>query len=369
MRSLEHHRTIPNICVVLCCVVLISCAPVALTNLVICNPGNSPYGGGSGTSFDPYLICDVTQLQNVNQNLSANYLLTTNIDLANSNLTPIGSYSKMLPFTGVFDGGNYSLSNWTFTNTSTTDSVGLFSFASGTIQNLNLVNFKITTGSFSGILAGAGGSTAGITVKNCSTAGILVAGADAGGILGLANGAVTISHSFSTATINSTGTYNGGLIGWSGSDVTVSSSYFEGNLTCMGLCKSAGGIAGALRKGHDIISNSFFTTGAVISSGIAGGLLGTSYGLANLTINNSYATGTVSGGTVGGIIGELGNFLGAPTVSLVNVYTAGPISGSGPHGGLLGLNQGTATSVSSYCAHFGHLGHCRRSHLGQLSSR
>ena len=73
------------------------------------------FSGGSGTVKSPYQISTPEQLNAVRNNLSASYVLTKNIDLNSFNdWTPIGTYKN--PFTGTFDGKNYTISNMKITN-------------------------------------------------------------------------------------------------------------------------------------------------------------------------------------------------------------------------------------------------------------
>ena len=72
---------------------------------------------GSGTLGDPYIIQDVTDLQNMNLDLAAHYVLGNDID-ASETLTwndgegfvPIGNFVDG-PFTGSIDGAGYTISN------------------------------------------------------------------------------------------------------------------------------------------------------------------------------------------------------------------------------------------------------------------
>ena len=130
-------------------------------------------GSGAGTSGDPYQITNWEQLQEVNDELDAYYILMNDLDENTSDYStyasdtanagagwvPIGDDST--PFLGSFDGQNFTISDL-FINRPTTERQGLFgqvgtldSSSTGTIKNITLSNFDITTGQVGGCLAGA----------------------------------------------------------------------------------------------------------------------------------------------------------------------------------------------------------------------
>ena len=114
---------------------------------------------GSGTGGDPYLIYDVYGLQAMEEYLSSTFGLANVIDAsATSNwnsgagFVPVGNSST--PFTGTFNGNNYTISNL-FINLPSTNDVGLFGYTSGaSIENVGLVNANITGQNDVGALVG-----------------------------------------------------------------------------------------------------------------------------------------------------------------------------------------------------------------------
>jgi hypothetical protein len=67
-------------------------------------------GAGSGTVEDPYQITTCTELQQINLNLSANYILMNDIDCSSYGaFTPIGT--SPAPFVGTLDGEGNTISN------------------------------------------------------------------------------------------------------------------------------------------------------------------------------------------------------------------------------------------------------------------
>ena len=121
--------------------------------------------GGAGTESDPTIICDYTDLKNINNGLGKHYVLGTDIDasaswiegpdvdgnttctpydgnvdtpLTNSHcagMTPLGT------FTGFLDGQDYKIKDL-YINANQSH-VGLFSFLTGFIQNLQLRDIRV----------------------------------------------------------------------------------------------------------------------------------------------------------------------------------------------------------------------------------
>ena len=328
------------------------CAPSIL--VPSCYPQLSPYGGGSGTASDPYLICSVAQFQNVDENLDANFLMTTDIDLTNTNFTPIGSAVNFKVFSGVFDGANHTLSNWTYLNPSVADDVGLFSTITGTIKNLISENFNVnvTTAHNTGLLVGSMSGSA--VISNCTVSGGLQSITNGvpvgtGGIAGRAGSTsssiATMIYSSSSANVSSDGR-TGQLAGIS-SAINISYSHATGNVTCTPTFDNrCGGLIGETANGVvTAVSNSYYSLGTVFGTNGAGGLVGQSgY---PIYIVDSYMTGTVSANinSVGGIIGYAN---GSIPTNLTRVFAAGKLVGGtvGQIGGVIGYSYYGQTSSS-----------------------
>ena len=237
---------------------------------------------GSGTASDPYIIQNVTDLQNMQNSLAAYYELGNNIDATGFNFIPVGT--SLTPFTGNLNGKSYTVDSLTVTRDGSDN--GLFGRTSGAnIKNIGLPNINISP---TGVHAGDGGLVgyvvADTTIDNCYTTG-KVAGDPGSG--------------------DSGSNFIGGLIGH-GASLTISNSYS----TCS--------VSGATR---------------------VGGFIGTCQG----TIDNCYARGSVSGrldaggSRVGGFVGQ--NSSGS---TITNVYSTGAVTGNSTWlGGLCGLNSGT----------------------------
>ncbi|MCM1114255.1 MAG: carboxypeptidase regulatory-like domain-containing protein [Clostridium sp.] len=190
------------------------------------------FAGGNGTEANPYQVSTPEQLNAIRNDLSAHYIQINDIDMSNwGNWEPIGNAISIWGgavgsanyheptytdnyFTGVYDGGNYKISNLTLNNNTvsvTEDSFGLFSgLKNSTVKNLTLSNIsyninKETTDyasywtnqlcSFSLSVGGIAGRCDSSTISNCSVDGeinvINCSDAYVGGISGIGN---TISN-------------------------------------------------------------------------------------------------------------------------------------------------------------------------------
>lgn len=142
---------------------------------------------GSGTPDDPFEIANLNNLMwlVVNaQEWDKNYIQTDNID---ASITPLWyDYAGWLPigtsqpgFSGTYNGQGYKISNL-FINRNA-DNIGLFSFNSGTINNLGIKDINVTGKNNVGGLVGQNTGT----LSNCySTGEIIATENNAGGLVG-----------------------------------------------------------------------------------------------------------------------------------------------------------------------------------------
>jgi hypothetical protein len=195
------------------------------------------------------------------------------------------------------------------------DLTGLFAQPSGTISDIGVVGAKITIIKFR-------------RQKRIVTPVV--------GILAGNNGG-TIAHSYSTGTISAPGdTEGGGLVGANYGTIVES---FSNAAVQVGVnlpldFSAAGGLAGLNDAGH--IDRSY-ASGAVSTWEFAGGLVGVSVA----PIVNSYATGPVSDGASGGLVGY--NFADPGTIT--TCYSTGQVSGS-ESGGLIGEDQSPSGNLN-----------------------
>jgi prepilin-type N-terminal cleavage/methylation domain-containing protein len=322
-----------------------------------------------------------------NYPLDGKYIVVADIDLSGYSdgrgWTPIGERDKVVTddheFTGIFDGGNYVISNLTINRSS--DDQGLFGYINGAeIRNVKLVNININGGRYTGGLVGhsqrslitdcsvtgnvSGGSHTGgligrcdnsepTIVSGCSTAGSVSGGNYTGGLVGTTYGPIsnsfatntvegsgqctgglvgqnyggTISHCYSTGEVSNTGTRTGGLIGYNHNGA-ISNCYATGNVNSSDY--AAGGLIG---YDDQLISDGFvdncYATGNITGTSSIGGLVGNSH---RSIITNCYATGNITGtADIGGLIGSSGN-----STNITNCYATGDVEGVNAIGGLVG---------------------------------
>jgi hypothetical protein len=273
-----------------------------------CLPVQAKYGGGKGEPNNPYLIYTAEQMNAIGADANdwdECFKLMADIDLSGftgTSFNIIGyrvSSSDNKPFTGVFDGNDHTISNFTYTSTNT-DNIGLFGYvddSNAVIEDLGLIdpNVDAGTGRRVGSLLGQLQNGA---VTGCFAEGGSVSGNwDIGGLVGRNNG--TITNCYSNG--NVAGGYNvGGLVGMN-------------RVSRITNCYSSGSVEG--------------------NTGV-GGLVGDNWG----TINNCYSNGNVAGGdNIGGLVGK-----NEGTIS--NCYATGSVSGVDYVGGLVGYGGVTVNS-------------------------
>ena len=222
------------------------------------------------------LVNTLADLNNVSKNLAGIYALGNNIQADSSvAFNPIGG-TPTTPFTGQFDGMGHTISGLEYATTNSTSSTGAIGLFS-TIGTKGVVrNLGVVNASGTGLFASVG----------------LIVGDN----LGL------ITNSYSTGTV-SNGSFGSG---------------------------SEGGVAG--QNGGTIERS--WSSASIGTQGSSGGLVGTNNGL----ILQSYATGSVSGGShgvQGGLVGT-----NSSTGVINQSYTTGSIETSTSAGGLVGNNAG-----------------------------
>ena len=351
----------------------------------------------AGTEENPYLIANLANLRWLSENSNdwwqnintpIHFRQTVNIDatetsLWNSNqgFQPIGRASESNRFIGVYDGGNFSISNIYIRRNNA--NIGFFhTIINSTIKNLNLTNVDMSGNDSTnvGVLAYTATNS---TIQNCSTTGTLFNVRQAGGIINLLtsttpNQTFVIQDSFSsvsiTSSVSSGVNHAGGIISsfsldYENHNFVIQNSYATGNISVTYGTEfssqqvAVGGIIGHLPIGVSNNSyeiNNCYATGNVTATAtseyasiMVGGIIGYvvhSSGQANTSFNviNCYSTGEISGLRVGGIIGHMFNLSNQSNVSfnIQNCYSSGIVSGNNLSrsfvvGGIVGHAQST----------------------------
>lgn len=290
---------------------------------------------------------------------ASDYEQTVDIDLeTDTNIFPIGIFTDR--FTGSYDGGNFSVSNWSY-NAGANDSiqethVGLFGYFQGTvIENLKL------EGVWSATATGCTGFLAGYvlngTVRNieCTYAeGTTLTGTTsyggtncAGGAIGDSNRGIlyqiTVKGKIFTPTAKTSYAF-GGVVGQLKGDVT-------GLRNCAFWPDSpdgtqAGGIVGRIWN-VSTVTNALNAMVGDFSGNHAGGIAGVVFPDVTLTTVVNSMRGSMSGiSTCGGIVGYA--YLNSADINLVNaaLYMTGDVVHSGRGGGMIGWAN-NASSVYS----------------------
>jgi len=279
-------------------------------------------GMGAGTVGNPFQITNCTQLQEMNDDLAANYALMNDIDCsatsgwnAGAGFIPIMGGDCITAFSGTLDGNDYSISDLFINHDG--QCTGLFGYTdNATVSDLSLEDVDITTtNDYAGGLVGY--CDDGTTITNVLVTGTMTGQYNMGGLVGTYNGD-SITDSGAAVTI--TGESNlGGLVGES--DGAISRSYATGNISGYEL---VGGLIGS--SGSSTISDTYATGNTNASGGTAGGLAGFSGG----TITNSYSTGSVAGlNNLGGLVGNNGDTV---TDSFWDTQTSGQATSGGGTG-------------------------------------
>ncbi|MHC5184969.1 MAG: GLUG motif-containing protein [Planctomycetota bacterium] len=261
------------------------------------------FSGGTGTEQDPCLIADADDLAMIGHNhrlMDLCFNLTRDIDMSGYDFESIGILG--VPFTGVFDGDGFAISNLHI-STDNDLSTGLFGYIYGDnteIKNIGLVNPAINVNNSSHVGALIGyvhvefGETA--VVSSCYVEGGSVNGNDyVGGLIGL-NGI----------------TYRGCTIIDCYSNTSVTAHDYAGGLAA----QNSGSITACYSKG------------SVSGNNYIGGMVGIRNGL----IAESYSTASVSGvSNVGGFSGNDSTFVSC----FWDTETSG--QATSPGAGILGL--------------------------------
>ncbi|MHC4112541.1 MAG: GLUG motif-containing protein [Planctomycetota bacterium] len=296
-------------------------AVAVLVVLGLCGSAWAFSGIGSGTEPDPYVITTVQQLQEIQDELDAYYVLGNDIDAADiktwnggQGFLPIGT--ALNPFTGTFDGQRHMITSL-FINRPTTNEVGLFGCIGdgAVVCNVGLAEVDITARINSGSLVGY---STGSTVCNSWS-----------------SGSVQGSHNYQMRL--------GGLIGLSsGADSYVYQCFSSVNVTATGGAHQVGGLAGY--NGHGSIMSDCYATGNVSGYWKVGGLVGDNPYPEGGYITRCYSIGRVTG-IGGGLVGF--NYEGGRTYdSYWDKQTSGKSSSSGGTGKTTAKMMQQATFVN-----------------------
>jgi len=296
------------------------------------------YGGGTGSTDDPYLIYSAEQLNMLGLSFcdwDKYFKLMANIDLSDYRydeaLIAQGGWYEGTPFTGVFDGNGHTISHLSIIGE---DNLGLFGYlGSGAevrdlgVLDVNIVGSDIFVGSLAGYSEG--------NLIRCYSSGTVNGDWSVGGLVGASWEAINQCHSSCIVTGNDR---IGGLVG-ANNDGVITQCYSTGEISGR---DRVGGLVGD--NGGNITSS--YSTSAVSGDSDVGGLVGYNY---KGSIATSYSTGTVIGDeSVGGLVGCNGRSLDSRDGSIITAcYSTSMVIGNEDVGGLVG-NQNYSRITASF---------------------
>ena len=310
------------------------------------------YSGGIGSSTTPYLIATPEDMNAIGahpEDWEKYFKMTADIDMTgftSAHYPLIGSEEK--PFTGMFDGNNHFIRNFTYI---AEDAVcaGLFGYVSyADIINFTAENIYLSGARFSALICNSSNSF----ISGCSVIGSIRANFDynvyAAGIAAWMEGG-RIEYCINYCDISSIGQadtlhpgdgakaggivayQNGGLILWCKNTALV-----DANDPGLYHKADAGGIVGYMNQGtiSECANTGQIKAKALLDRGGAGGIAGLQY---QGSITDSYNLGSITGFNYsGGLVG----FQNASTSkSIEHCYSVGWVfvtAGTGYKGGLVG---------------------------------
>jgi len=326
------------------------------------------YGGGTGEPNDPYQIWDANHMQAIGADANdwdKCFILMADIDLGKfdgrdgrEEFNMIGAYigyddPNNRPFTGVFDGNDRSIFNFTY-ESQDVNYIGVFGYVEDPnalqwvtdpedpfgrpilvyepgikIKDVHLVDPNVGS-STSSIIGSLAGRVEDAIISGCSVKGGCVSGNEyVGGLAGTIAGEIV--KCCSSATVRGEGIVVGGLVGMT-YGAKILDSYASGSVY-------GGEFAGGLVGAHSGVIENCHSSGLVFGGSHSGGIAGRNsiFG----SIKKCYSTCDISGDDqVGGITGE--NADGGISSS----YSKGQVAGDEQVGGIAGKNAGGGISNS-----------------------
>lgn len=167
---------------------------------------------GAGTESNPYLISTPSDLQSINNNLTAYYELANDIDMSGYPFTPIG---RTYPFfSGHLNGKGFKVTNLRVVNSSIQYTAFIARTNGGSVRNIGLENIYIES-SMDDVGGLIGLNSFSEVISNCYVTGVVkqtnTSKSYTGGLIGRNLG--TVENCYVDCTVSG-GNSVGGLIGW-----------------------------------------------------------------------------------------------------------------------------------------------------------
>lgn len=356
-------------------------------NQMITTPAwNTDFQGFGGDAENPLGLDSADDLAllaekvNAGNSFAGTYFKLLNDITLSGTWTPIGK-NQNNPFSGVFDGGNNTISGLSI-NDNTGGFFGLFGVAEGSEENYAEIKNVILAGSGSGydiqinkaLAQSACGSILGLAVDyvkvtGCSSSLNMKVKGNSGGIVGSMEPSilpVNPEAGFSNVIIEDC--HNSGNIGFNvtnGTDHCHIGGIVAVNRGTVKRCSNSGNLdsdassQGAVHIGG-IVGNNFkaveecFNSGQInVAKGSSfGGIVGFCSGLSDShSIENCYNTGSFGDNnnpnTIGGILGDAGANASC-NIRVINCYSSGTMNGTS--GGVIGRIQSAVKYTVRFCA-------------------
>ena len=279
------------------------------------------YAGGDGSAGNPWQITNRSELEAVNNDLTAHYILMNDIDLGDTNFT--GSViarwggSSWNSFSGEFNGNYKTISNLTIEGENANEILGFFGCVcdGGVVKSLRLENCNISGDDTAGMLAGYIWEQ--VLICDCHVSGNVSGGDEVGGLIGECENSSIIRCASEGAVAGANSV--GGLVG-----------FFDGY-----------SFAYNIREGF--ILNSYASC-SVNADQYVGGLIGVCYAG---VIANCYASGHVNGvSDANGLIGIVDN--GSVRCCFWNKDTSGQTEGTACGYGGEGITSAEMSQQSTF---------------------
>jgi hypothetical protein len=325
-------------------------------------------GNGSGTESDPYQITTVEQLQEMNNDLDAHYILMNDIDASETRewnngkgFDPIGYFYSWVPkyaFTGSLNGQSYTIS-YLYIDRPNEYYVGLFGCINdgGYVHHVKIENADITGNEYIGIFVGrsyAYSEDSVVVIEYCSSGGSATGISYVGGFCGENhacgwNSVAMISDSYAFGDANG-GNNVGGFCGQNNaydiwSNAIIMNSYASGNVNGN---NNVGGLCGQNYAEYGFASVwDSYASGDVNGNNNVGGLCGYNYTeKESAIIMDSYASGNAKGkDNVGGFCGYNYTSHACTSAMIADSYASGDAKGDNNVGGFCGQNYAYSGTV------------------------
>lgn len=226
----------------------------------------SGFSGGDGTPANPYRICNAAQLQLAHSFLNADFVLTSDIDLAGVAFTPIGQTTfgdSVIHYDGTFHGAHHRVRNLSI-QLPTTDVIGLFGKLgpNAVVEDLGVENVNLR-GQL--CVGGFAAENDGI-VRRCYVTGNVVGATYIGGMVG--DNRAIMEDCYADVSVTGTSSV-GGFAGVTFLSPTYTRCYSVGSVS--GSSSQGGFIGGVI--GPHVVTNCYWDTqssGAATSNGGTG---------------------------------------------------------------------------------------------------